>query len=53
MDQKDALNKEPIKRVSKQHPDGQKSGLEGEFFAAAELLKRGSQTSLTLGMQNQ
>ena len=50
MDQKDALNKqEPIKRVSKQRSDGQKSGLAGEFFVAAELLKRGLQTSLTLG----
>ena len=50
MDQKDALNEqEPIKRVSKQRSDGQKSGLAGEFFAAAELLKRGLQTSLTLG----
>ena len=50
MDQKDALNKqEPIKRVSKQRADGQKSGLAGEFFAATELLKRGLQTSLTLG----
>jgi len=50
MDQKDGLNKqEPIKRVSKQRADGQKSGLAGEFFVAAELLKRGLQTSLTLG----
>jgi hypothetical protein len=50
MDQKDALNKqEPIKRLSKQRADGQKSGLAGEFFVAAELLKRGLQTSLTLG----
>jgi len=50
MDQKDAVNKqEPIKRVSKQRADGQKSGLAGEFFVAAELLKRGLQTSLTLG----
>ena len=49
MDQKDALNQEPIKRVSKQRSDGQKSGLAGEFFVAAELLKRGLQTSLTLG----
>ncbi len=50
MDQKDALNEqEPIKRVSKQRSDGQKSGLAGEFFVAAELLKRGLQTSLTLG----
>jgi hypothetical protein len=50
MDQKDALNKQgPIKRVSTQRADGQKSGLAGEFFVAAELLKRGLQTSLTLG----
>src|SRR6185369_4676247 len=50
MDQKDAVNKqEPIKRVVKQRADGQKSGLAGEFFVAAELLKRGLQTSLTLG----
>ena len=50
MDQKDAPNKrEPIKPVSKQRADGQKSGLAGEFFVAAELLKRGLQTSLTLG----
>src|SRR5688572_22585272 len=48
MDQKDALHK-PIKRVSKQRSDGQKSGLAGEFFVAAELLRRGLQTSLTLG----
>lgn len=48
MDQNDALHK-PIKRVSKQRADGQKSGLAGEFFVAAELLKRGLQTSLTLG----
>ncbi len=43
------LNKEPIKGVSKQRSDGQKSGLAGEFCVAAELLKRGLQTSLTLG----
>jgi len=48
MDQNDALHK-PIKRVSKQRADGQKSGLAGEFVVAAELLKRGLQTSLTLG----
>ncbi|HJP95174.1 MAG TPA: hypothetical protein VJ875_24700 [Pyrinomonadaceae bacterium] len=48
MDQNNALHK-PIKRVSKQRADGQKSGLAGEFFVAAELLKRGLQTSLTLG----
>ena len=29
--------------------DGQKSGLAGEFFVAAELLKRGHQVSLTFG----
>jgi len=29
--------------------DGQKTSLAGEFFVAAELLKRGLQTSLTLG----
>jgi len=41
MDQKDALNKqEPITRVVKQRADGQKSGLAGEFFVTAELLKR-------------
>jgi hypothetical protein len=43
------IKQEPIKRVSKQRADGQKSGLAGEFFVAAELLKRGLQTSLTLG----
>lgn len=48
MAQKVALHK-PIKRVSKQRADGQESGLAGEFFVAAELLKRGLQTSLTLG----
>ena len=53
MDQKDAPNKEPIKRVSKQRADGQESGLAGEFFVAAELLKRDLQTSLTLAMQSQ
>ena len=40
MDQKDAPNKQkPIKRVTKQRSDGQKSGLAGEFFVAAELSK--------------
>jgi hypothetical protein len=29
--------------------DGQKTGLAGEFFVAAELLKRGFQTSVTFG----
>jgi hypothetical protein len=36
----------PLKKPRK---DGQISGLAGEFFAAAELLKRGLQTSVTLG----
>src|SRR6185436_17187694 len=50
MDQKDAPNKqEPIKLVLKQRADGQKSGLSGELFVAAELLKRDLQVSLTLG----
>ena len=49
MDQKDALKQEPIKRMSKQRADSQKSGMAGDFFVAAELLKRGLQTSLTLG----
>ena len=35
--------------MPKERVDGQKSGLAGEFFVAAELLKRGLQTSLTLG----
>jgi hypothetical protein len=34
---------------AKQRADGQKSGLSGEFFVAAELLKRELQVSLTLG----
>lgn len=33
----------------KQRADGQLSGLAGEFFVAAELLKRGLQTSVTFG----
>jgi hypothetical protein len=33
----------------KQRADGQISGLAGEFFVAAELLKRGIQTSVTFG----
>jgi len=33
----------------KKHADGQMSGLAGEFFVAAELLKRDIQTSVTLG----
>ena len=38
-----------FKACFRQRADGQKSGLAGEFFVAAELLKRGLQTSLTLG----
>lgn len=37
---------EPIKKT---RADGQISGLAGEFFVAAELLKRGLQTSVTFG----
>jgi hypothetical protein len=33
----------------KRRMDSQKSGLAGELFVAAELLKRGLQVSLTLG----
>lgn len=33
----------------KKRADGQLSGLAGEFFVAAELLKRGMQTSVTFG----
>jgi hypothetical protein len=39
----------PTPGVKKQRADGQISGLAGEFFVAGELLKRGMQTSLTLG----
>jgi hypothetical protein len=40
---------ELVKRIPRPRADGQKTGLAGEFFVAAELLKRGLQTSLTLG----
>src|SRR5258707_944118 len=43
------IKDEPIKRIPRPRADGQKTGLAGEFFVAAELLKRGLQTSLTLG----
>ena len=36
-------------KETKTRADSQKSGLAGEFFVAAELLRRGLQTSLTLG----
>ena len=39
----------PTLALKKARKDGQISGLAGEFFAAAELLKRGLQTSVTLG----
>lgn len=35
--------------TGKKRADGQLSGLAGEFFVAAELLKRGIQTSVTFG----
>ncbi|MBU2603356.1 MAG: hypothetical protein KKA32_14555 [Actinobacteria bacterium] len=35
--------------TSKKRADGQMSGLAGEFFVAAELLKRDIQTSVTFG----
>lgn len=37
------------KSSKKPRADGQMTGLAGEFFVAAELLKRGLQTSLTFG----
>jgi hypothetical protein len=36
-------------RTNAKRSDGQVSGLAGEFFVAAELLKRGLQTSVTFG----
>jgi hypothetical protein len=38
-----------IEMVKKPRADGQISGLAGEFFVAAELLKRDMQTSVTFG----
>ena len=38
-----------IGKVQRKRKDGQKSGLSGELFVAAELLKRDFQVSLTLG----
>lgn len=35
--------------IKPRRADGQKTGLSGEFFVAAELLKRGLQTSVTFG----
>jgi hypothetical protein len=37
------------KKPAKQRADGQVTGLAGELFVAAELLKRGLQTSITFG----
>lgn len=39
------MNEKPTKKRA----DGQVTGLAGEFFVAAELLKRGIQTSVTFG----
>jgi len=39
----------PVKRGARTRADGQLSGLSGEFFVAAELLKRGLQAAPTLG----
>ncbi len=38
-----------MERITKPRADGQLSGLAGELFVAAELLKRGLQTSVTFG----
>lgn len=38
-----------MERIAKPRADGQLSALAGEFFVAAELLKRGFQTSVTFG----
>ena len=40
---------EPSNIIKKPRADGQISGLAGEFFVAAELLKREIQTSVTFG----
>jgi hypothetical protein len=39
----------PKRKPAKQRADGQVTGLSGELFVAAELLKRGLQTSITFG----
>ena len=39
----------PKGKPAKQRADGQVTGLSGELFVAAELLKRGLQTSITFG----
>lgn len=39
----------PAEVEKKSRTDGQLTGLAGEFFVAAELLKRGLQTSVTFG----
>lgn len=39
----------PKNKLKKKRADGQLTGLSGEFFVAAELLKRGFQTSVTFG----
>ena len=40
---------EPLVKPKKERVDGQVTGLSGELFVAAELLKRGLQTSVTFG----
>jgi hypothetical protein len=41
--------RKPVGRAASAAADGQITGLAGEFFVAAELLKRGVQVSLTFG----
>src|ERR1044072_4275817 len=43
------MNDQPIKPIRKTRADGQKSGMAGELFVAAELFKRELQGSITLG----
>jgi len=45
----DGLLKASPPKTSRVRADGQMTGLAGEFFVAAELLKRGLQTSVTFG----
>lgn len=45
----DLLASSAMASPPKKRADGQLSGLAGEFFVAAELLKRGVQTSVTFG----
>ena len=43
------MNSEEKPKAKPKRVDGQMTGLAGELFAAAELLKRGLQTSVTFG----